>query len=737
MQYVAHISDDGSRFETVKTHLVEVAEMSAKFAKPFGAEAWAYSAGLFHDIGKYSQEFQCRIHNNGPRVDHSTAGALILDEKLKLRPLAYCVAGHHGGLPDAGSRLDDGGTLLGRLGKASHGGIPDFSAYNKEIDLEMPVPPSVLSDKTLVGNSAGQSYAIQFLSRMIFSCLVDADFLCTERFMQGADRESLRYDNLLTLQNRLERILEGFRPAKTRLGELRCAVSDDCLGAAQGPKGLYSLTAPTGSGKTYSLLRFALNHACVHGMTRVICAEPYTSIIEQNAQVYRDVLGEENVLEHHSGFDFDSSEFSDDGLSNRLRLASENWDAPVVVTTNVQLFESFHSNKPSRCRKLHNVANSVIVLDEAQMIPVDFLIPCVKVLAELVKHYGCTVLLSSATQPALEEYFEREGLGCSEIISDTGVLFSELRRVTYRSLGEIRDDELADLIAVRHQALCIVNSRRQARVLYDAIHDRIDDVSSVFHLTTLMCPEHRARILAEIRRRIHEGCPCVVVATSLVEAGVDLDFPVVYRAVAGVDSIVQAAGRCNREGKRTVEDSIVYLFDGTRSYNLPHEVSQRAAVSHLVLPGLDCRDGDATKTDSLETIESFFRLLYGVKGEGELDHRNIVGRLTSCGSSFAFDFASVARDFSLIEDGSFPVVVPTEEIADDIAQLERGVVYRSQMRRVSRRSVNLYKHDIDTMRSEGAIHEVAEGLYLLDDRARYSKSTGLDISPNVGEALFW
>jgi CRISPR-associated endonuclease/helicase Cas3 len=736
-KYVAHISDDGTRYESVHDHLNQVAEMAATFAESFGASEWARVAGLTHDIGKYSQQFQNRILHGGPKVDHSTAGACVLDNQLHLRPLAYCVAGHHGGLPDAGSQIDDGGTLFGRLKKAENGGIPAYEAYGEEINLVMPVVPALLADKALSEDQNEQPYAMQFLTRMVFSCLVDADFLCTERFVRGGMRETLRYESLESLGDRLETLLAGFRPARSKLGELRCAVSDDCIQAAQGPSGLYSLTAPTGSGKTYSLLRFALQHACRHGMSRVICAEPYTSIIEQNAQVYRDVLGEENVLEHHSGFDFDSDEFSADGLGQRLRLAAENWDAPVIVTTNVQLFESLYSNKTSRCRKLHNIANSVIVLDEAQMIPTDFLIPCVKALAELVKHYGCTVLLSSATQPALESFFEKEGLGCAEIISDTEELFSELRRVTYRSLGSVSDEELADCLAGDCQALCIVNSRKQARVLYEAASDRVADVSAVYHLTTLMYPEHRARVLAEIRERVRDGEPCIVVATSLVEAGVDLDFPVVYRAVAGVDSMIQAAGRCNREGKRLAEESIVYLFESAESYSLPREVSQRAEVSRLALPELGDEDGDVTEMDALETVESFFNLLYSAKGKEELDRRGIVKSLSNCGKSFAFDFATVARDFSLIEDGSFPVTIPTEDITDDIAQLEQGIAYRSQMRRISRRSVSLYKHDIEAMRSEGAIHEVLEGLYLLDDVSRYSEATGLNVAPNAGEAFFW
>lgn len=555
--------------------------------------------------------------------------------------------------------------------------------------------------------------------------------------MAGSAREPLRYDQLPVLSGRLEELLAGFRPATSTLASLRCSVSDDCLRAAKGPKGLYSLTAPTGSGKTYSLMRFALQHACQHGMSRVICAEPYTSIIEQNAQVYRDVFGDENVLEHHSGFDFDADELSADGLGMRLRLAAENWDAPVIVTTNVQLFEALYANKTSRCRKLHNLANSVIVLDEAQMIPVGFLAPCIRALAELVKHYGCTVLLSSATQPAVEGQFVEMGLCCTEIIPNTNELFCALRRVSYRSLGAVSDDELANQIAQNNQALCIVNSRKQARSVYEAVCDLTDDPSSVFHLTTLMYPEHRKRMLATVRERVAEGLPCLLVATSLVEAGVDLDFPVVFRGVAGIDSMVQAAGRCNREGKRPIEDSFVYLFQSAEKYGLPHEIIQRAKVSSIALPVLEKAGGDVSEIESLETVERFFSLLYGVKGPEGLDCHGILESLSECGPSFAFDFEAVANQFRLIEDGSFPVVIPSEEIAGDLDLLERGIVSRASMRRISRHSVSLYRHDVETLRSEGVIHEVADNLFLLDDVSRYDEKTGLDLASRTGEAFFW
>ncbi len=732
---VSHTSEDGRR-EPVRDHLREVAEMAAAFAEPFGAAGWAYAAGMAHDIGKYSEAFQDHILRDGPKVDHSTAGALLMADDIHLPLLAYCVAGHHAGLPDGGTPVDDSVTLCGRLQKARSGGIPDCGRYQDEIAIKPPEPPELLHHPP--ASREDQAFSLAFLVRMVFSCLVDADFLCTERFMSGGSRPALLSDSLPALRDRLEERLARFYPPRTDLNRRRCGVLDDCLRTARDSTGIYTLTAPTGSGKTYALMRFALQHACDHGMARVICAEPYTSIIEQNAQVYRDVLGDENVLEHQANFDFDASELVVDGIGARLRLASENWDAPVIVTTNVQLFESLFANRTSRCRKLHNIANSVIVLDEAQMIPTQFLAPCVKALAELVENYGCTVVLSSATQPALERFFKDDGHAVTEIVSDLDSLFDDLKRVTYRSLGPVEDEELAGRLAAHEQALCIVNSRRQARALFDLLQPRVDS-STLFHLTTLMYPAHRQEALSQIRGRLAAGRPCVVVATSLVEAGVDLDFPTVYRAVAGVDSMVQAAGRCNRENRRVASDSVVYLFENATRYGLPAEVRQRAAVARVVLPGLEARDADVSATDALDTVASFFSNLYTVKGSEGLDRERIVPVLSDwLRPGFpCIDFADVAWRFKLIEDGSFPVIVPVDEVARDVQLLELGIASRASMRRISRYTVSLYEHDIRALADSGAIRAVAQGTYVLDDLRRYRSETGLDTTVAGGEALFW
>ena len=722
------------RFESVKDHLEAVSEVAAHFAEPFGVSSWARVAGLVHDAGKYSEAFQRRILHNGPKVDHSTAGAFEL-KNMTGGMLSYCVAGHHGGLPNGGTRVDCGGSLLGRLKAAEQGKIPDYQAFKSENAIPVPEPPVF---KTTPKTNADGAFSLSFLTRMVFSCLVDADFLCTEAFIVGKRREGMQTASLPELRERLEDHLASFYPPKGQVNEARCGMLDDCLAAAQLPPGVFSLTAPTGSGKTLGLLRFALNHSCSDASRaqRIICAIPYTSIIEQNAAVYREVLGDNNVLEHHSSFDYGDSE-DPNNLLNRMKLAAENWDAPVVVTTNVQLFESLFATKTSRCRKLHNISNSVIVLDEAQMIPTKFLLPCIKALSELVKNYGCTVVLCTATQPCLDSYFANEGLKVREIAHDPIALAQSLARVRYQSDGRMDDEQLASALLEHDQALCIVNSRKQARCLFEKLREP-GGADGVYHLTTMMHPIHRSSVLLQIAQRLKQGERCIVVATCLVEAGVDLDFPVVYRAVAGVDSLVQAAGRCNREGKRAVQDSVVHLFTSAMAYNVPSEVDQRASVAQSVLPGL--LEASSKPLDVESVVPAYFNRLYRAKGNDELDAKSIVPRLSQSNwedSVVLFPFEDVGRDFRLIEEGSTPLVVPRAQNAETIERVRNGSPSRSDWRVLSRYSISLYDGDIRALDDAGAIESLTSDAYVLLDSGFYRDDIGLDIARAGGDALFF
>lgn len=744
MDYLAHISEDGLRREPVSVHLSQVADMAASFADVFGGSAWGYAVGMAHDIGKYSKAFQHRLLDGGPKCDHSTAGAVELAKQPFGWMLSYCAAGHHGGLPNGGTLLDDGASLAGRIAKAGRGELPDYTEYKNDVSVSVPVGlPMFGIDKMAQSDMA---YALAFRTRMLFSCLVDADYLCTERFIDNKDRELGGHDDLVRLQGMLEKKIASFYPPATDLNAARCHLLEQCAEAAEGEPGVYSLTVPTGGGKTLSSMRFALRHACAHGMRRVIYAAPYTSIIEQNADVYRGLFGSDNVLEHHADFDFDTLGES----GGRMRLAAENWDAPVVVTTNVQVFESLHSDKTSRCRKLHNIAGSVIILDEAQMIPTDYLRPCVRALAELVNRYGCTVLLCTATQPAINPFFAEAGLSVKEIAGDVDRLFDTLRRVTYIGLGKIDDSGLARRLASHNQALCIVNNRTQAKNLFNSLVE-FAGKDGCYHLSTLMHPTHRRITLKEIRTRLASGAPCCVVSTSLVEAGVDLDFPVVYRAIAGLDSIVQAAGRCNREGKMNYADARVFLFDPETSYALPIETRHRIGVIRSVDPLL-FEKGELGDVGTPDSVERYFKALYSYKEYGSsssgvsgLDKQGIVMALSEprvltliegAPKALSYPFRDVASSFKIIADGSYSVVIPCGEIEGDLELLMSGTISRDAIRHVSCYAVSVYEQDLKALYASGLVDRVADDLFLLLDANTYSETTGLDVRAEGGKGVF-
>lgn len=643
-------------FEALEKHLREVAAQAAAFAEPFGAADWAHLAGLWHDLGKYSNAFQeyllstadGGLHRAELRgtVDHTSAGAQHAAASFPVlgHLLAFAIAGHHAGLHDARS---DETCLEARLRKHVQ---PWGAAPSDLLERGAPALPEFLRR----AHRETAPFTFAFFVRMIFSCLVDADYLCTERFVdpsRAASRPSWPGD---ILDQMAESVVEYVKrlprhASDSRVNRERDFVFSACLAAAPRNPGMFSLTVPTGGGKTLASLAFALHHSLQFGMRRVVYVLPFTSIIEQNAEVFRDALRSivagglpDPVLEHHSSL-------SEEHETDLSRLASENWDAPLVVTTAVQFFESLFANRTSRCRKLHRLAAAVIVLDEAQTLPVDRLEPCLRVLGELASNYGATVVLCSATQPAIgaREGF-RIGLdGVREIAPDPPNLYRRLRRVEVRDLGRLEDAEVVSRMAAERRVLCIVNTRGHARKLARALGNQGDN----FHLSALMCPEHRTARLREIQSRLREtDLPCRVVSTQLVEAGVDLDFPVVLRSLAGVDAIAQAAGRCNRNGR--YDQGLIYLF---RSEHRRSEVflSDTANVAEQVL---------ALHQDplALEAVEHYFKLYYwdqtsrwdaaAILDEYQLSQDRSL--------PFLFGFARIADRFHLIEDSGRPVIVP-------------------------------------------------------------------------------
>lgn len=712
--YIGHRREDGT-VQLLGDHLQGVAALSSAFASAFGAEAHAYRTGQMHDAGKYSRAGQRRMSDpaHTAKVDHSTAGAQIAQQQLRDGLAALAIAGHHGGMPDLGGKYsaEGDGTLAGRCRKALEGDM-DYSAFWDEIQIDPKASvPTWLNRR--------DSFELSFYARMLFSCLVDADFLDTERFMRG---EAPPRGGGASMAELLEALRAHVAPwlsaPTTALNEKRCAILENCIRASEGAPGLYALTVPTGGGKTVSSLAFALSHAVRYGMKRVIYVIPYTSIIEQNAREFKRVLGDGNVLEHHSGVDWDSDVDMEDPGMTWQALAAENWDAPVIVTTAVQFFESLFSNRPSRCRKLHNIADSIVIFDEAQMLPLPYLKPCVAAIAELTRHYHVTAVLCTATQPSLGRLFaQRPGTpAIREITPDIPALQAFFRRVRFERVGVMEDAALTEALSAQSQVLCIVNTRQRAQSIFSGLPE-----DGSYHLSTRMTADHRMRVLNEIRQRLAAGQPCRVVSTSLIEAGVDVDFPEVWREIAGLDSILQAAGRCNREGRRPPEESRVVIFESPDG--IPKGMQPNAEAARQVIT-------DDASMDTDDTIRRYFDCLYWLRGEQKLDEHDI---MKLCAE---IRMKSVAEAFHLIESDTRVIYIPTDANAADLDALRYGPPSRSLMRRLGRSAVSVYPWDWQKLYDGGLLEALNNGASILADPSAYDPQCGLKIDVDPGRGLW-
>jgi CRISPR-associated endonuclease/helicase Cas3 len=720
--FAAHIKDDGT-IQPIKDHLLGTAELARSFGNSFESGDYAYLCGILHDIGKYSGKFQKRILEGGNRVDHSSAGAIEINSKLKIIGLilAYCIAGHHTGLPDGGSPVDtpDDSTIYGRLKRKTE----PYYKYIEDIDLDSHLPVRGIPIRPLVD----KGFSISFYIRMLFSCLVDGDFLDTEKFMSDtADRDN--GESIDVLCDKLDGyIKKELKNPASEINKKRTEILNNCIEKSIWNRGLYTLTVPTGGGKTISSLAFALNHAKEHNMDRIIYVIPYNSIIEQNAAIFKKILGDENVLEHHSDFTYDDDDMNDvhkAKLLTKYRLASENWDMPVIVTTTVQFFESLFSNKTSKCRKLHNMANSIIIFDEAQMFPIQYLLPCVRAISELVHNYRSTVVLCSATQPSLGDLFPEE-IVIREICEDTNELYEFFRRTNIVSIGEVDDSELAERLNGEDQVLCIVNTRKHAQNIFKLLNEE-----NRFHLSTLMYPLHRKKVLKEIRKRLIDGLPCRTVSTSLIEAGVDVDFPLVYRAEAGLDSVIQAAGRCNRERKR--KESPVYVFKPSQEYrnHMPYMLKRPSEVACSIA-------NQFTDISSPEAISAYFSQLYKYEGKG-LDIKKIVESFEDgYENHLSFPFAEIASCFRLIENATYSIIIPdTEEACELVSRLRNGERSRNLLRRIQQYTVNVYQCNYEALYGTGSIEVLDDELAVLIDMDKYDVNTGLDANTDSGQGIF-
>ncbi len=732
-EFIAHVKQVGNEFVThdLCDHLTKVAQLASGFARDIG-EDWAELAGRWHDLGKYRPAFQAYIKNDSGydpeahvtaeysrKTAHAATGALYAVQQNPSwgMVLAYLIAGHHAGLPDYYKADQTKGRGLSEI-------LEEDEIMLQEA-LKQPIPEQVLRYDPPESLPRGGPDCGHLWIRLLFSCLVDADFLDTERFM-NPDKAIVR-SNGATMPQLLECFEVHIRNLTAQaidspLNRIRGEILLQCRKTARKNPGVFTLTVPTGGGKTLSSLAFALEHAVAHKKRQIIYAIPYTSIIEQTADIFRNLFAPlgDVLIEHHSNTDADQF----DKEHNWSRLATENWDAPLIVTTTVQLFESLYAARTSRCRKLHNLINSVIVIDEIQLLPVEHLHPIRHVIDTLQKHYGVTFVLSTATPTGLDSQqdpFGRQllqGIDSEEMIHRPEQYYTALKRVEIELPG--RFDEPSSWEAIRDQlvehesVLCVVNTRKDARVLFELMP------KGSFHLSAMMCAEHRSKVIETIRTRLKNGEPTRVISTQLIEAGVDLDFPVVYRALAGLDSIVQAAGRSNREG-RLERGRVVVFVPPSKTPSGLLTIGTQTAIS--LLSGFE---GDL---QAPETFKAYFNSLFAAVKN--LDKSNVLRKLQKNADVCQIQFRTAAQEFRMIDDQE--TVSVFVRYGEEGGEVDRWLAMLAKqperwlLRKLQRYTVNVYRYQLQVLVRRGEFEEIAPGYYAQSRSGVYNEKTGLQI----------
>lgn len=712
MSNIAHTSNRLGKRQDLLEHLHNVADTASQYCTSFGGTQFARYAGLLHDIGKYDPAFQQYLlnaernptkHPRGP--DHKGAGTVLAAITEAEGLLAFLIAGHHGGLP---SQSDLPATIREHMARRP--------AQDAIVTAKNTIPELQDIPQNMIPASIRSELEKEFFTRMAFSALVDADFLDTEEhFNAGKRPERVNQWKLTDLWEQFETWYQHqFAHAEqSTLNSIRTEVYQHCINAAGQMPGFFRLTVPTGGGKTLASLAFALQHGQQHDFKRIIYAIPYTSIIDQTAGVFHEIFADEQAfIEHHNDITMQDPE-NPTPAEIRRRLAAENWDASLIVTTTVQLFESLLGRGTGKCRKLHNIAQSVIVLDEVQMLPVHLLTTILEVLRQLVAHYGVTIVLCTATQPDFESRQGFEGLpDICEIVPAPEKYFAPLKRVEYQVPASSETwtwEQVAARVRVKQQILVILNTRRDATELIDILTpgDTLDGEydPSLYHLSTRLCGAHRRAVLGEVRRRLKAGEPCRLVSTQVIEAGVDVDFPIVMRAIGPIDRIVQAAGRANREGNMTHPGIvIVFVPEGGHipkgSYTLGTDITR----------GL-IRDGQANLHDP-KLYQEYFREYYSYPNRDPQDIE---------GTRKRFDYPLVAEKFRMIEDNSMPVIVnypdtpaidhehPVKKLLDTVR--ESVNLRRAYLRALQPFTVNLLSHEFKKAQQHGLLLEVIPGVW--------------------------
>lgn len=715
--------------QSLEEHAEGTAVLAAEFAGDFESAEWARLLGLLHDTGKskpewqryirdksgYTEEASCESETSPVRCEHSIEGALFAEElfgKSAGRILAYCIAGHHTGLPDL-----EGGqrSLRYRLANASTDAIPEVAKQALK---------KLLRPHSTPWRFSGDGLEAAFWIRMLFSCLIDADRLDTERYMHPEKyRQRRGYASIAELRTKFDAYMnektKTLSPANQKLHDARQRVLSDCRAAAQWQSGFFSLSVPTGGGKTLSSMAFALDHAMTHNKKRIIYVIPYTSIIEQNAGVFAGVFGAEQVLEHQSNFDFDDSK-------ERAKLAVENWDASVIVTTAVQFYETMFAARTVRCRKLHNIANSVVILDEAHLIPIQYIEPILAALQQLTEHYKVSIVVCTATQPVFEQQDDFPGFpglpkgALREIITNRDELYQNLERIkieTPKDNEPVTWEDLSNELSALKRVLCIVSDRKSCRELHALMP------KGTYHLSGLMCAEHRSGIIQRIKDELQSDADVRVISTQLVEAGVDIDFPFVYRAMAGLDSIAQAAGRCNREGKLDELGSVIV-------FNPP----RRPPAGELYKAAQTARSMLAKGLVSISDYRIFTEYFTEVYWKSKtFDKKNIMKLLKLETPQYGIQFREAADKFRLIDDANYySILIPYKDGKGYIEEFKKSRQPEWRLlRKLQRYTINIYEREFINLRDRNSLEELIPGIFALNNTLEYSATTGLLLDETV------
>lgn len=689
MNIIAHKSKDG-REQSLQEHGQNVAKMAASFAAPFGGEKFAERIGISHDAGKDTVGFQQYIQapDKNAKSPHAIIAAALNCQANDVLS-AVITAGHHSGLHNV---LDTITNVRAALAERSQDIATAREYFSSDAISQTEIIPEFARKNKVFGQYA--------FTKMEFSCLTDADYQDTERFMHGYSPRSYDYDSFSDIYDMFRKhiqpwidkdnkmVKENDQPLTKdeEINHMRTQMMLQCLDAGSNSRkgDIRTLSIPTGGSKTLSSFAYAIAAAKKDtSIKRIIVVIPFNTITTQTASVLRGIVGEKNILENHSGFDFEDSK-----QGKLLQYASENWDIPIVVTTNVQFFESFFSNKPAKSRKLHNIADSVIIFDEVQQLPVKYLKPCIKCIESLAANFGARIVLSTATQPALEPYFET--IKPREIIDDSESYVKPFRRCSIESIGTVTAKNLTERIQKHKQCLCVVNEKEEAKAIYTAIEN--GRCKNLYCLTTDITPYDREKLLRQIRQNLKDDEPCIVISTSLIESGVDVDFPYGYRELYGLDSILQTAGRVNRNGLRDCGSSTLFVFDGPQEEYRAlrngtsrgcNESDNKKSITRGILQKYDA--------DSPKAIHEYFSRLYGYKGDG-LDKFDIV----KMASSKLIPFQDISQKFKIIDEDTVTVIISqTAEASELVGKIRNQTATKDDIRKAGKYAVSVKRNKYD------------------------------------------